>query len=164
MVVLCLPFSFLWRVLRLRTTAWIAPCLLCLSALASAHGVHHHIRHAQAVVVTLTYDDGQAFAHAVFEAAPMTDPQAGISGQTDAMGRAVIVAETPGRWQLRAFSDDGHGVQVAFDVAVPNVNALSGTTTPRWLMGVFGLLLLLAVFAGVQWRLMRRARSTDPAA
>jgi len=133
---------------------------------AGAHGVRHQIEQARATVITLTYDDGTPLVGARFEAGPAGAAQATLSGQTDARGRAVVIADTPGPWQLRAFATDGHGARVEFDVsasagadrAQAGLSGSGAATLPKWL----GLVLIAAVFAALQQWLRTRTRRKKP--
>jgi len=143
--------------------------LVCMWTLLAgptlAHGVQHQIQHANATVITLSYEDGQALAHAVFEAAPVDAMQAAVTGLTDARGRAVLVADVPGRWRLRAFSTDGHGAVVEFEVmASADTAGPESAPVPRWLRVLFGLALLFFVFSSLQCWLRWRQRRVDPEA
>jgi len=158
----CVPPSRLHRVIT--ALAILAGALL--AGPASAHGVRHQIQYANATVISLSYDDGQALAHAVFEAAPMGAAQAAVTGLTDAEGRAVIVADVPGRWRLRAFSNDGHGAVVEFDVTASAASAVDtipvSVPVPRWMRAAFGLALLFFAFSSLQCWLRERRRRADP--
>jgi len=155
----CFPPSRLHGVIM--ALAILAGALL--AGPASAHGVKHQIQSVNATVISLSYDDGQALAHAVFEAAPMGAAQAAVTGLTDAEGRAVIVADVPGRWRLRAFSNDGHGAVVEFDVAASTADTVPvSTPVPRWMRVAFGLALLFFVFSSLQCWLRERRRRAGP--
>jgi len=106
--------------------AVLAAALLGIATPALAHEVHHEIRQSRATIITLTYADGQPFGGEAFEAVPIAAGQPIVSGRTDAQGRAILLAEVPGTWRLRAWSDDGHGVDLRFEVA-----ALPSTGSPR---------------------------------
>ena len=89
------------------------------STSALAHEVTHRIETMTATVITLTYGDGAPFAHQAWDARPFAAKEVRRSGTTDAGGRAVIVADVAGDWRFRAWSDDGHGVSLAFRAGVP---------------------------------------------
>jgi len=144
-------------------TALVMSVDALLAGPASAHGVQHQIQYVNATVITLSYDDGQALAHAVFEATPTGGTQAAVTGLTDAEGRAIIVADVPGRWRLRAFSNDGHGAVVEFEVAASAAGTVSAPApVPRWMRVVLGLALLFLVSVSLQCWLRGRRRRTDP--
>jgi len=149
---------------RLHVVIVLLTVLVALSARPiSAHGVQHQIRHTGATVITLRYDNGQALAHAVFEAAPAGETRAAVTGLTDIEGRAVIVADVPGRWRLRAFSNDGHGAVVEFDVAASAADMVPASApVPRWMRVAFGLALLFFVFSSLYCWVRGRRRRVNP--
>lgn len=100
----------------------LAGLLLAAAAASSsalAHEVTHRIETMTATVITLTYGDGAPFAHQAWDARPFNAKAVRRSGTTDAEGRAVIVADVAGDWRFRAWSDDGHGVSLAFRAGAP---------------------------------------------
>jgi len=136
---------------------------------AQAHGVRHQIEQVQATVVTLTYDNGEPFVGARFEAEPLEanpiepHPPVQRSGWTDEQGRAIILADRPGQWQIRASANDGHGARVVFDVGAngdsdsTRVRLDSATpAVPKWL----GFVLLAAVFVVLRQLLRMRSRKS----
>lgn len=146
-----IPFTLL-----LAIALWTPPS-------AFAHEVQHEIRQARATVITLTFADGQPFGGEAFEAAPLGTGQPVLSGRTDPQGRAVILAEVPGSWRLRAWSDDGHGVDLRFEVAAapapePSASQEANRGLPRWALVLVGLAVIALAFALVQ-RLIRRPDS-----
>lgn len=136
----------------MRAALWIL--FLCCGQ-AVAHEVHHVIEAAPAVAVKLTYADGEPFAYEAFEATPEGGERPAQVGRTDAQGRAVFVPGTTKRWRLKAYSADGHGVDLRFDV--PAV-ATTATGTPpaegpnRASLALFGLGLILSGFGLYQLR------------
>lgn len=140
------------RALALLLTLWIGQ--------AAAHEVHHRVDTTAAVAVRLTYADGQPFAYEAFEATAEGAATPAQVGRTDAQGRAVFIPGDATRWRLRAFSADGHGVDIRFDV--PALAAAAGPTAPppdassRAALGLFGLGLLLGGFGLYQLWLKRK--------
>lgn len=137
--------------------AWLI-CLAWWSSGAAAHEVNSIVRQQQATVVILTFADGQPFGGEHFEAGPVAAGTPEVTGRTDADGRAIVLATSPGAWRLRAYSDDGHGVEVRFDVAATDqVPTLAGAThptaaAPRWTLIILGLSCILAVFGLLRGR------------
>jgi nickel transport protein len=118
---------------------------------ATAHEVHHSIESTGAVALRLTYADGKPFTFEAFEAYPEGKDVPAQVGRTDNQGRAVFVAGDTKRWRVKAFSADGHGVDLRFDAPVVTT---SQSTTPgstgnglnRANLLLFGLSLLLSGF------------------
>lgn len=130
---------------------------------ATAHEVHSQIVTASATVVTLSYADGRPFSFEAFEvlggsaATPLT------VGRTDARGRALFIAPPEGgEFRLRAFSADGHGVDLR--LTSPTAGAASplpadtASTADRWSRLMFGLGLLLGAFGLIQLLQKRRGK------
>jgi hypothetical protein len=87
-------------------------------------------------------------------------------GRTDRNGRIVFVPDRPGTWRVRAFSEDGHGVDetVAVDaVAGPR----RGSPADRTSRIIAGLGIILGLFGGIALFYRRRGaglRTTAAAA
>lgn len=125
---------------------------------AAAHEVHHVVETTAAVAVRLTYADGQPFAYEAFEATPEGGDRPAQVGRTDAQGRALFVPGATMRWRVKAFSADGHGVDVRVEVAAGAAQAAAAAAPPpaerpnRTSLLVFGLGLLLGGFGLYQLR------------
>lgn len=123
---------------------------------AAAHEVHSTIAADSATVVTLTYADGRPFSFEAFEVLGGGAATPLAVGRTDARGRAVFMAPPAGgKLRLRAFSADGHGV----DLRLTPPAAASAESPPpaatnagdeRWSRILFGLGLLLGAFGLIQ--------------
>lgn len=128
---------------------------------AAAHEVHHTIETTGAVALRLSYADGKPFTFEAFEAyAEGKDVPAQV-GRTDEQGRAVFVPGDIKRWRVKAFSADGHGVDLHFEA--PAVTTTQGaTTTPsgdgpsRASLLLFGFSLLLGGFGIYQLWLAKK--------
>jgi nickel transport protein len=135
----------------MRRTLTVLGFLLLSGLPALAHEVHHTIEATSAVAVRLSYADGKPFTFEAFEAYPDGKDVPAQVGRTDDQGRAVFVPGNIKRWRVKAFSADGHGVDLRFDV--PVVAATQGATTGtsddgpnRASLLLFGFSLLLAGF------------------
>lgn len=137
----------------------IALLLALWAGQAAAHEVHHAVETTAAVAVRLTYADGEPFAYEAFEATPEGGERPAQVGRTDAQGRAVFVPGNAIRWRIKAFSADGHGVDVRIEVptvAAPTTAAAPPPDTPnRASLLVFGLGLILGGFGLYQLRLRK---------
>lgn len=134
--------------------------LLAQSGLSRAHEVHHAIEATGTVAVRLTYADGKPFAFEAFEAYPEGKDIPGQVGRTDDQGRAVFVPGETKRWRIKAFSADGHGVDLHIDV--PAMMAPTGTASAnegpnRASLLMFGFSILLALFGTYQLWLRRKS-------
>ena len=139
--------------------AWLILLLLWACA-AGAHEVGHRIEAAQAVVVTLSYANGEPFAYEKYALYPDGQETPAQVGNTDAAGRVAFVPDATQKWRLQATSTDGHGVNLEF--AAPATAAVAATTRPtapeRWQLAALGLALIFGVFGLVQ--LYSRKRKT----
>jgi nickel transport protein len=111
---------------------------------AEAHGVDHRVdREGDAVVVTIAYAHGGEFAHEQYEVFRPGETEPYQAGRTDARGRVVFLPDTAGSWRVRAFTADGHGLDVTVeaDPAAASAGPRAGTGRTARLIGVMVLLL-----------------------
>ena len=123
-----------------------------VTAPAMAHDLHHATGQANATVVSLTYPDGSPFAYEEFEIFPTNGEIPFQVGRTDAQGRLAFLPPDPGRYEVRAMSQDGHGLVISVEIG-PGA-ALIAAERPLFeryqrlfvglgiLLGLFGLLKL----------------------
>jgi nickel transport protein len=116
-----------------------------------AHEVHHVIAATTAMSVTLTYADGSPFAYEKYELyAEGRDVPAQV-GNTDAAGRVVFVPGATRQWHVKAWSADGHGVDLHFESPIAQSNATAVDAGPgRTTLALLGLGLILAAFGAYQ--------------
>jgi nickel transport protein len=129
----------------------------CALPPALAHELEHSVVEGQAVVVSIRYPDGRPFSYERYEVHRVGDDFPYASGRTDPNGRLAFLPDAAGTWLVRAFSEDGHGLEV--EVASDGVRPLAadGQATldrpTRILVGLsllFGLFGLISLWAG--WR------------
>lgn len=137
----------------------------CAAAGAQAHAVHHRIEAAQAVVVTLTYANGQPFAYERYALTPAGQDVPRQVGQTDAAGRIALVPGTTTAWRLQASAADGHGVRLDFETPPPGAAAPAAGVAPapdealpRGLLAASGVAVIFGLF-GVYQLFVRSGRS-----
>lgn len=132
---------------------------LLLAGTAMAHEVQVNTAGATATVVTLRYADAQPFAFEAYELYPAGSETPAQVGRTDVAGRVVFIADTPGEWRLKAWSEDGHGVD-------RQISAISGelavtpplAETPRTALWLGGLGAIFGLFGLWQFYLGRKKR------
>ncbi|MCX7149278.1 MAG: hypothetical protein NTY05_07680 [Rhodocyclales bacterium] len=135
--------------------------LLLQGVPAAAHEVHHTIEATGAVALRLNYADGKPFSFEAFEAYPEGKNVPAQVGRTDEQGRAVFVPGTVKRWRVKAFSADGHGVDLRFEAPAVattqgTVSGASGDGPNRASLLLFGLSLLLGGFGIYQLWLAKK--------
>lgn len=134
---------------------WPALLLVWIGAV-QAHEVRHRIEAAGAVVVSLSYADGQPFAYEKYALYPAGQDTPVQVGNTDAQGRIAFVPGAVKQWRLTATSADGHGVNQEFAAPATETRAATATESlPRWLLAGFGLSLIFGLF-GLFQLFMRR--------
>lgn len=90
--------------------------LLALCALpAHAHELRHEVAQATAVVIRLSYADDSPFAFEAYEILPEGGKLPAQVGRTDAAGRIAFLPPQPGRWRVKAWSGDGHGLEFTLE-------------------------------------------------
>lgn len=134
-----LIFALCWAASH--TTAW-------------AHEVHHRIEASSAVVITLTYANGQPFAYEKYALTPVGQETPQQVGNTDAQGRIAFVPGAVAQWRVQATSADGHGMNLEFTSPAATQTSTSAAASdlaaPRWLLAVFGFSLIFGIFGLIQ--------------
>lgn len=126
---------------------------------ARAHEVHHDVIQVPALVLRLTYADGEPFSYESFEVYAAGSQRPFALGRTDAEGRAVFLPPATGELQLKAYSADGHGVDVRFTPPLLETGANENAKViedGRAAKLMFGAGILLALFGLAQLLLHRR--------
>ena len=121
--------------------------LLCFSMDLFAHELNLVAQETRATRLTLTYPDGSAFAHESYELYDSNGELPVQVGRTDARGRIVFIPDTAGEWRVKAFSEDGHGIDRRFTIT----SAVTGqaslfTGVNQWYALVSGLAVLFGLF------------------
>jgi nickel transport protein len=86
--------------------------LLFVPGVGGAHEVRHAVSEAKALVVGISYAGGAEFSGEEYEIYPPGEETPFQVGRTDALGRVVFIPDRDGRWRIRAFSKDGHGLDI----------------------------------------------------
>lgn len=114
-----------------------------------AHDVHYSVEQGNAYIIDIYYADGTKFAYESYEIyGPGNDKAAYQVGRTNESGRIAFVPDKPGKWQIKAFSDDGHGT--SFEIDVKEGLALKEKRVDffeRFAKPVFGAGLILIIFS-----------------
>jgi len=126
---------------------------------AAAHQVVHEITPAPATVITLRYAGGPPFAFEAYELFAVGDSIPIQVGRSNAAGQIAFVPPHAGRWRLRAFAHDGHGLDLTFAAgaadsipareslpAAPNASLTRGMRILIALSLLFGLFGIISLF------------------
>lgn len=130
--------------------ALVSFLLVSLVAGVKAHEVVSHTSIARAMVVQLQYADSKPFAFEAYEVYASGSDRPFHVGRTDHEGRAVFLPLGSGELRLRAFSADGHGLDLRFQ---PDGLAPSGADRAdedRFTRILLGIGVVLALFGAVQ--------------
>ncbi len=135
----------------MRTSRYALLLLIPLAAGArsiGAHSVEHEVTRGPATVVRLTYADGTPFAFESYEVHCGDEPLPAQVGRTDHDGRIVFLADRPATWRIRAFSEDGHGVDLTIEAGgAPAVDSPARPTGfPRATAVITGVGIILGIF------------------
>ncbi|WP_020656460.1 hypothetical protein [Massilia niastensis] len=139
-----------------RCRAAFAAMLVASAGAASGHEVQHDIAQGNAVVVRLAYADGEPFSYEQYELFAKGRAQPAQTGRTDAKGRVVFAPDDTSSWRLRAFSADGHGVDLEFETKAHGTAAPVAAGSDRGTRLLFGLALILVGFAALKLFVRRK--------
>lgn len=122
-----------------------------------AHELQHTVAPAQALVVELRYADGSPFAFEAYEVHRDGDKIPYQVGRTDAAGRIAFLADGPATWRVRAFSEDGHGLDVRVESTDAGAVETGGQSVfDRFSRIVIGVGVILGLFGILKLFVRRR--------
>lgn len=141
----------------------LALALCCAAASVAAHQVRLGQSTGEAAVLTLTYADGSPFAYESYELTPEGADVPAQVGRTDAEGRVVFLPGEAARWRIRAFAEDGHGVDRSVEVQVgqPVSERAAGRPPNALWAAVTGLGVLFGLFGLYQLFVHRRGKTHE---
>jgi nickel transport protein len=127
---------------------------------ASAHAVDHVITAIGAVSVAMKYADGSPFAYEKYELYPDGKDVPAQVGNTDAAGRVVFIPGDTRNWRIKAYSADGHGLDLRFESPALQAGATAANDTGpgRTTLALLGLGLILAAFGFYQLFLGKKTK------
>lgn len=130
----------------------LAFLLMLWATMAGAHEVHHAIAATNAVSISLTYADGSPFAYEKYELYPDAKDIPAQVGNTDATGRVVFIPGETKNWRIKAYSADGHGVDLRFESPALQAGptATADAAPGRTTLALLGLGIILAGFGAYQ--------------
>lgn len=127
--------------------------VIALMTTLIAHDLDNRVEQKVAVVMTLTYPDGEPFSYEPYTLyAPISDTIPFQEGVTAKNGTVSFVPDTTGTWTLKAASEDGHGAVITYEATLDFKTTNQTVSMPYWqrlMMGVsliFGLFGLVTLF------------------
>ncbi len=127
--------------------AGVLAILALLSYPAAAHDLQHTAVPAQALLIQLHYADGSPFAFESYEVYRDGDKVPQQVGRTDKAGRIAFLPDGPATWRVKAFSEDGHGLDMRVESgAGGTVEAADRPLFERFTRIVVGVAVILGLF------------------
>lgn len=130
-----------------------------LAPRAAAHGLEHSVSRGAAVVIEISEEEGTPFAFESYEIYREGEEAPVQVGQTDHRGRIAFLPDRAGRWRVKAFSEDGHGLD--FTLETDERQALREEGKPlyeRYQRIAVGLAVILGIFGLLMLAYRRRSR------
>jgi nickel transport protein len=133
--------------------------LSCAPGGVRAHGLSHTVSQGDAVVISLAYANGEEFSNQSYEIFRPGEERPFEVGRTDELGRVVFIPDRDGEWRVRAFSEDGHGldIKVSATDGGPDVN-FGGMPQHRSARIILGVSIIFAAFGFISLLYGRRRR------
>lgn len=124
---------------------------------ALAHDLQYSVTSAEAVVIKLFYVDNTPFTFEGYEVYREGDKLPYQVGRTDSQGRVAFLPDKPGKWRVKAISEDGHGLD--FNLTTDAAARVEGSEKPvyeRYGRIVVGVAVILGLFGMINLFLKRR--------
>lgn len=133
--------------------------LLTLSSpIAHAHGLEYSLEHGTAVVVRTFHPDRRAFSSKAYEIFRVGEEAPYQNGHTDQEGRIVFLPDRPGTWQIKTYSEDGHGLSITLETdAAHRPSGIQRPLLERYAQPLVGLGVLFGLFGLVSLFYRRKA-------
>ena len=139
-----------------------ALAVLCLAASlvvpsVAAHDLQYRVAEGPAVTVHLSYAGDVPFTFEAYEVYRAGDTVPVQVGRTDHRGRLAFLPDGAGEWRVRAFTEDGHGVDFTLTTTADAVvTRLDRPLYERYTRVFAGVGLLLGLFGLLSLFLRRR--------
>lgn len=134
----------------------LAFCLGLGPLAAAAHELRHEVSQGEAVVIRLSYADDTPFAFEAYEIYPQDDRLPVQVGRTDARGRIAFLPERAGTWRIKAYSEDGHGLDFTLSTDAARIVTSDPPLYERHGRIVAGVGLILGLFGFIGLYLKRK--------
>jgi nickel transport protein len=131
----------------MKTAIFLITALLCLARPALAHDLQYSVSGGQAVVVKLFFVDDTPFNFEGYEIYRAGEKLPYQVGRTDSRGRIAFLPDRAGTWRVKAFSEDGHGLDFTLKTdAAARVEASDKPAYERYGRVVVGIAVILGLF------------------
>lgn len=124
---------------------------------ALAHDLQYTVASGQAVVVKLFYLDNAPFTFEGYEIYREGEKLPYQVGRTDNQGRIAFLPDRAAIWRVKAFSEDGHGLD--FKLSTDAAATIAGSEKPayeRYGRIVVGLAFILGLFGALSLLVQRK--------
>jgi nickel transport protein len=136
-----------------------ALAVVTAAAPARAHEILHEVVGGRAVAVRVFESDGDRVANAPYEVfAPGGATTAWFQGRTDRNGWLAFVPDVPGKWRLKVYGDEGHGLDVTIDAGA-GASGGGGLSTFAFVLRPVIAVAAIALVFGVLLRVYRKQRA-----
>lgn len=133
--------------MKLANPVFIACLLAFLACPVLAHDLQYQTESSQAVVVKLFYTDNKSFSFESYEIFHEGEKLPYQVGRTDSLGRVAFLPDQAGKWRIKAFSDDGHGVDFTLETdATARIENSEKPVYERYGRIVVGVAIILGLF------------------
>lgn len=124
---------------------------------AMAHDLQYSVASAEAVVIKLFYVDNTPFTFEGYEVYREGDKLPYQVGRTDSQGRVAFLPDKPGKWRVKAISEDGHGLDFTLTTdAAAHVEGSEKPVYERYGRIVVGVAVIMGLFGVLNLFLKRR--------
>jgi nickel transport protein len=139
--------------------------MLLIAVLASAwpalaHDLQYTVVSGQAIVIKLFYADDTPFTFEAYEIYRDGEKLPYQVGRSDSQGRIAFLPDRAADWRVKAFSEDGHGLD--FKLGTDAAAQLAGSDKPafdRYSRIFIGLGFILGLFGLLNLYLKRKQKS-----
>ena len=125
-----------------------------------AHDIQYEVSNNSSVVIDCYFSEGQRFSYENVEIYSPGEKIPFQVGRTDQHGRFGFLPDHPGKWTIKVFSEDGHGVN--FTIEIDEDGTITNTKkslSVKYLKIITGLGIILGIFGFIS--LFYRKKKTN---